>query len=175
MARTIRGTGGREALLERFRKVRLLCLDVDGTLTDGGIYYMDDGQQVRKFNSKDGMGLKQVMKAGIEVCWLTASNTASIVHRAKALGVPHILMGADDKLAGLKDLLVELNITLAEVAHMGDDSNDLPVLEAVGLALAPADAVLEVQKAAAHITTKVGGDGAVREICDLLVESRRLP
>lgn len=174
MAKTTRGKTGRRALLERFRKVKLLSLDVDGILTDGGIYYLDDGQQVRKFNSKDGMGLKQVIKEGIEVCWLTASDTASIVHRAKALGVPHILTNADDKLTALKALLSKLGLGLADVAHMGDDINDLPVLEAVGFPLTAADAVLEVQKVAAHITTKVGGDAAVREICDLLMESRRL-
>jgi 3-deoxy-D-manno-octulosonate 8-phosphate phosphatase (KDO 8-P phosphatase) len=163
----------RAQLLKRMGKIRLLSLDVDGILTDGGIYYLDDGQQVRKFNSKDGMGLKEVLKAGIDICWVTASNTASILHRARALGVPHILSDVEDKLEALKGLINGLGIELSEVAHMGDDINDLPVLKAVGLPITAADGVLEVRKVAVHITGKAGGDGAVREVCDLLVASRR--
>ena len=162
----------RTDLIERFRDIKLLSLDVDGILTDGGIYYLDDGQQMRKFNSKDGMGIKEVVKAGIGMCWVTASNTPSIRHRAEALGVPHILINVEDKLEAMAALLATLGITFSEVAHMGDDINDLPLLEAVGCPLTAADAMAVAKDASVFITERVGGDAAVREICDLLVASR---
>ena len=162
----------RNDLIERFRSIKLLSLDVDGILTDGGIYYLDDGQQVRKFNSKDGMGIKEVIKAGIGVCWVTASNTPSIRHRAEALGVPYILIDVEDKLQAVKDLAGRLGLDFSEIAHMGDDINDLELMQAVGCPLTAADATVEASAAALYITERVGGDAAVREICDLLVASR---
>lgn len=173
MARVHDGKLTRVKLIERFRSIKMLSLDVDGILTDGGIYYLDDGHQIRKFNSKDGMGIKQAIKAGIDMCWLTASNTESIRHRAQALGVPHIVTDAEDKLKALKTLIDGLGIDLSEVAHMGDDSNDLPVLNVVGCPLTAADAIQDVKDVALYITERRGGDAAVREICDLLVASRR--
>jgi 3-deoxy-D-manno-octulosonate 8-phosphate phosphatase (KDO 8-P phosphatase) len=163
----------RTDVINRFKDVKLLSLDVDGILTDGGIYYLDDGQQIRKFNSKDGMGIKEVVKAGITMCWVTASNAPSIRHRAEALGVPYILINVEDKLEAVGALLAELEIEFSEIAHMGDDINDLPLLEAVGCPLTAADAVVEAKDAAAYITERIGGDAAVREICDLLITSRQ--
>lgn len=163
----------RARLIERFRSIKLLSLDVDGILTDGGIYYQDDGHQFRKFNSKDGMGIKLVIGAGIHMCWITASKTDSILHRARALGVPHIVSDAEDKLTALKSLIAKLGLDLSEVAHMGDDCNDMPVLNAVGCPLTAADAIDEVKDIAHYITERRGGDAAVREICDLLMASRR--
>lgn len=162
----------RSALIERLARVRLLTLDVDGVLTDGGLYFGDDGRQWRKFNVKDGLGIKLAMTAGIEVALITASDTGAIHDRARMLGLRHVFVGVDDKLAAVRSIAGDLGIGLDAVAHMGDDLNDLPVLAAVGLPLTVADAVDAVIAAAAYVTERRGGEGAVREICYLLVATR---
>ena len=159
----------RAALVERLKGVKLLSLDVDGVLTDGGLYYTDDGQQLRKFNVKDGMGLQRVQAVGVEVAVISAAKAPAILRRGESLGLRHVLVDRDDKLAALLEVCGELGIDLADAAHMGDDLNDLAVLEAVGLPLSVADAVPETRAAAAYVTERRGGDGAVREICDLMV------
>lgn len=162
----------RQQLTDRLKDIRLLSLDVDGVLTDGGLYYTDDGHQMRKFNVKDGVGIKAVMAAGVQIAIITASTTDVISKRAADLGVTHVFPGVGDKLQTLQGLCGELAIDMNDVAHMGDDSNDLSVLEVVGLALTVADAVDEVLDIAHYITDKPGGRGAVREIADLVVASR---
>ena len=162
----------RSELLGRLKEVTLLSLDVDGVLTDGKLYYTDDGQHLRKFSVRDGVGVKRALAAGIEVAFVSAGTTPSIRHRGETLGVRHVFIGVQDKLATITDLGRKLGTDLVQVAHMGDDLNDLPLLEAVGCPLAVADAVPEVRDAALFVTEKVGGGGAVREICDLLVASR---
>lgn len=157
---------------KRLKGLRLLSLDVDGVLTDGGLYYADDGSQLRKFNVRDGMGMKQVMAAGVEIALITASNTDAILKRAEGLGVAHVRMGADDKVAALSDVCTKLGIDLADVAHMGDDLNDLPVLGAVGLGMTVADGRPEVLAVAEFISDRAGGDGAVRDICDRILKAK---
>ena len=131
-------------LLQRLGAIKLLSLDVDGVLTDGGLYYADDGSQMRKFNVKDGMGMKRARQAGVEVCIITASKTPAIHHRGEALGLKYVFIGREDKLAALQGVCDDLGIGFDQVAHVGDDLNDIPVLEAVGLALTVNDAVAEV-------------------------------
>ena len=162
----------RAALAGRLAGVNLLSCDVDGVLTDGGLYYDDEGRQLRKFAVKDGMGLQRVRAAGVEVALISAGTSASIRHRGEALGLRHVLLGVEDKLSALDGLCRELGLYLSDVAHVGDDLNDLPVFEAVGLPLAVADAVPEVLAAAAYVAERKGGEGAVREICDLLAAAR---
>lgn len=162
-----------EELLERLKSIEMLSLDVDGVLTDGGLYYTDDGHQMRKFNVKDGMGIVQVIKAGIEVCIISASKADVITKRASDLGIKHVFPGAEDKLLKLAELCGALSLDIAHVAHIGDDVNDLPVLKAVGLSVTVADAMAEVRDAADYVTVGKGGKGAVREICDLLLQARR--
>ena len=159
----------RAALLERLKGVKLLSLDVDGVLTDGGLYYTDAGQQLRKFNVKDGIGVQRVQADSVEVALISAAKAPAIRRRGESLGLGHVLVGCEDKLAALANICGELGIDLADAAHMGDDLNDLAVLEAVGLPLSVADAVPEARAAAAYVTSRRGGDGAVREICDLIV------
>ncbi len=160
-------------LLRRLGDVKLLSLDVDGVLTDGGLYFTDDGSQLRKFNVKDGEGIKRLLGAAVEVVIISAGQSQSILKRGESLGLEHVYIGVEDKLAALSDLCLELAIELAEVAHMGDDLNDLPVLEAVGLPLSVADAMPEVRERALYVTERGGGKGAVREICDLLLAARK--
>jgi len=162
----------RQQLTDRLKDIRMLSLDVDGVLTDGGLYYTDDGHQMRKFNVKDGVGIKAVMAAGVDIAIITASATDVISKRAADLGVTHVFPGVEDKMQTLQGLCGELGVDLQDVAHMGDDSNDLCVLEAVGLALTVSDAIDEVLDAADYVTDKPGGRGSVREICDLVVASR---
>jgi len=149
-------------------KIRLMSIDVDGVLTDGSIYYADDGNTFRKFNAKDGMGLVYLRKAGIKVTIISSGNGGAIEHRARRLGIEHVFTDVFDKVETLKVVTQGLGLSLNQVAHMGDDINDLPVFEVIGCAIAPADAVPEVLANADLVTGNPGGQGAVREICDIL-------
>lgn len=159
----------RHQLIGRLCAVRLLSLDVDGVLTDGGLYYTDDGHQFRKFNVKDGMGMQRVRQLGIEVAIVSAGPSPAIRHRGDSLGLRHVLSGVSNKLETVAGLCEDLGIDLVQAAHVGDDVNDVPLLEAVGCPLSVADGVPEARAAAVFVTERRGGDGAVREICDLLV------
>jgi 3-deoxy-D-manno-octulosonate 8-phosphate phosphatase (KDO 8-P phosphatase) len=156
-------------LRSRLSKVKLLALDVDGVLTDGGLYYTDSGEEFKKFNVKDGLGLKLLMQAGIDIAIITASTSTSVIHRAKKLGINYTFIGVENKLNVLENLCHKLNITLEEVAYMGDDLNDIPVLQAVGCPLTVADAMSINKSSVIYVTELAGGKGAVREICDWLL------
>ena len=153
-------------------RVKLLALDVDGILTDGGLYYTESGEVCKKFNVKDGKGIKLLMQSGVEVAIISANDSNATLHRAKKLGIVNCFTGVEDKLEVLETLCQKLNISLSQVAYMGDDLNDLPVLKAVGLPLTVADAIPENQATAAYVTKLSGGQGAVREVCNLLLNSR---
>jgi len=161
------------ALTKTFAQIKLLSLDLDGTLTDGGLYYLEDGNEARKYHVQDGFGIVAVLKAGIEVCLITMSDTPAIARRAEKLRIRHCHMGVHDKLPKLQAICAELGIGLHEVAHVADDVNDLTVLKAVGLPIAVANARPQVKAVAAYVTQARGGDGAVREICDLLLENKK--
>jgi 3-deoxy-D-manno-octulosonate 8-phosphate phosphatase (KDO 8-P phosphatase) len=160
------------ATRRKLATIRLLSLDLDGVLTDGGLYYTDAGDEMRKFDVKDGMGIKEALRRGVIVVIVTASTAPAIAHRGRQLGLEHVLLGVEDKLAAIQGLCRRLGLTLNDVAHLGDDINDLPLFAAVGLAVAVADAMPALRQAAAHVTARRGGQGAVREICDLLIETR---
>ena len=173
LTRMTRGRGPGEAeVLRRLSKVKLLCIDVDGVMTDGGLYYADDGRIQRKYNVKDGVGIKRAMQAGVEIAIVSAGASGSVPERAKSLGVKYAYTGVEDKLAVVGKLCETLNIDIGEAAHMGDDLNDVPLMQAVGCAITVADAHEEAWAAALIITEKKGGEGVVREICDLLVKAR---
>jgi 3-deoxy-D-manno-octulosonate 8-phosphate phosphatase (KDO 8-P phosphatase) len=160
-------------MTQRLAGIKLLSLDTDGVLTDGGIYFTDSGDELRKFNVKDGMGMKLAQSAGVALAIITASSTPSIGHRGNALGVDHIYLDAQDKLGTLVSLCDQMGIDLEQVAHVGDDVNDIPVLEVVGCPMSVNDAMAAAQDAAIYITEKNGGDGAVREICDMITAGKR--
>ena len=160
-----------QSVLEKLTKIKLLSLDVDGVLTDGGIYYDDNGNTFRKFNAQDGMGLVRLQKSGLEVMIISAGAPGAIEIRAQRLGIQHVYTDVSDKLSTLTTVAKTLNIEMQCIAHMGDDVNDLPLIEAVGVAIVPANAVPEIIDAADIVSTRKGGDGAVREICDTILDN----
>ena len=158
-------------LAQRARGIRLLVLDVDGVLTDGGLYVGTDGETIKRFHVHDGAGIKAVQQAGIQVAIVSARNSAAVTCRAAELKVAHVMQGETDKGDALKRLTQQLDVPHAAVAAMGDDLGDLPMLGAAGLAVAVANARPEVKDAADLVTHAAGGAGAVREVCDLLLDA----
>ena len=160
-------------VLDRARKVRLLCVDVDGVLTDAGMYYGPDGEVLKKFNTRDGMGLARVRDAGVAVAIISGEDSAIVHARAAKLKIDDVYCGAHNKRVAIDELCQRHGLELHEVAFIGDDLNDLPALECVGLACAVADAAEPVQAIAHYVTKRRGGDGAVRELCELLIAARQ--
>jgi 3-deoxy-D-manno-octulosonate 8-phosphate phosphatase (KDO 8-P phosphatase) len=159
-------------LLARARVVRMLSCDVDGVLTDGRIYYADDGSEMKAFSTLDGLGLKMLHDAGIVVAWITGSSAPAVTRRAKSLAVAHVVLGAENKLAPWERLRSELGMTAEECAHIGDDLPDLPLLMRCGLSATVPHAPEAVKRRAHYITRADGGCGAVREICELILGAR---
>lgn len=160
------------ANLARAKQIKLLLLDVDGVLTDGSIIYTPDGQEIKAFNTRDGLGLRLVQKAGIQVGLITARTSEVVKRRAENLGITMVFQGAGKKLDVFRRILAEQGLAPAQVAFVGDDWLDLPVLTLVGLAVAVADGAEEVRAVAHYVTELPGGRGAVREVCELLVEAQ---
>jgi 3-deoxy-D-manno-octulosonate 8-phosphate phosphatase (KDO 8-P phosphatase) len=161
-----------DAIATRARAIRLLTCDVDGVLTDGRIYYDDDGAELKAFSSLDGVGIKMLARAGITVAWLTGSNAPSVAHRARVLGVARVVQGTEDKLSPWEALRAELKLAPAECAHIGDDLPDLPVILRCGLGVAVPNGVADVRERAHYVTRHAGGSGAVREVCELILAAQ---
>jgi YrbI family 3-deoxy-D-manno-octulosonate 8-phosphate phosphatase len=159
-------------LAQRARKVRLLCVDVDGVLTDAGMYYGPDGEVLKKFNTRDGMGLARVRDVGVAVAIISGEDSAIVHARAAKLKIDDVFCDATNKRAAIDELCDRHKIELDEVAFIGDDLNDLSALECVGLACAVSDAAEPVKAIAHYVTQRRGGDGAVREVCELLIAAR---
>jgi len=162
-----------KALRERARRVRLLVLDVDGVLTDGRLYLSPGGEELKVFDVRDGSGLVAVRQAGIELAIISGRSAAAVDRRALELGIGHVQQGVRDKGAAFDALLGTLGIDAAASACVGDDTADLPMLGRAGFSIAVADAHAEVRAAVDWVTTRPGGRGAVREVCDLLLNGRR--
>ncbi|MFP4244048.1 MAG: 3-deoxy-manno-octulosonate-8-phosphatase KdsC [Ectothiorhodospira sp.] len=161
-----------ETLLQRARAVRLLILDVDGVLTDGRLFLGDDGQQYKAFHSRDGHGIRLLLDSGVQMGILTGRRSQVVEHRCRELGIPHIIQGRRDKREALDGLLEAAGVTAGEAAYMGDDILDLPVMRRVILGLAVADAHPLVREQAHHVTGLGGGQGAVREACELIMDAQ---
>lgn len=158
---------------EKAQKIKLLVLDVDGTMTDGGIYILEDGNQFKKFDAKDGLGIKLAIASGIEVGIISHSMVSEMVSaRANMLGMKYIYIGQESKLGVLDRWLKTLKLSYEEVAFIGDDVNDRDIMEKVGLTACPADAMNPIKNLADIILSKPGGKGAVREFIDRFVLSR---
>ncbi len=155
------------------RGIRLFATDVDGVLTDAGMYYSESGDEFKKFNTRDGMGIKLLQKAGIVTALITQENTKLVLRRARKLTIPEVHQGAYDKLSVLQDLVSRYGLTMEQVAYIGDDVNDLAALKAVGLSAAPADGASIVLKTVRYVCRKKGGEGAVRELADLILDAQQ--
>lgn len=157
---------------ERAAKIKLLILDIDGVLTDGLLYYGDQGEVMKAFHACDGLGIRLLLEHGVEIAIITGRTSKIVETRAKELGIPHVYQGCLNKLIALESLLATLKIDLSEVAFMGDDIIDLPILSRVGLAAAPKNAQVAIQDYV-HFTSRFkGGRGAVRELCDLILQAQ---
>lgn len=161
-------------LLARAARVRLACFDVDGTLTDGRLIYDAAGAESKAFHVLDGQGLRLLEDHGITVALVTARESAALLARARDLGLGHVHTGVKDKGDCLRRLCAELSLEPGQVAHMGDDLPDLPALALAGLAVAPANAHAWVAERVHWQTRARGGEGAVRELCDLILDAQGL-
>lgn len=159
-------------IFEKAQNIQLLICDVDGVFSDGRIYLGNDGEELKAFHTRDGYGIKCLMAAGIEIAVITGRQSNIVETRMKALGIKHIYQGQDDKQRAYHALRQSLNIHSAQIAYIGDDLIDWPVMAQVGLSICVADGHPLLRKRADWNTQTKGGFGAVREICDLLLEAR---
>ncbi len=160
------------ACLPKAKEVKLLLLDVDGILTDGTIIYTHEGNEIKAFHTRDGLGIRLLQEAGVEVGLITARESEAVTRRAQDLRMKHVFQKTRNKLAVYEQLTKELGLQALEVGYMGDDWLDLPLLTRVGFSATVADAVPEVKKIVHYTTKRKGGRGAVREVCDLILEAK---
>jgi 3-deoxy-D-manno-octulosonate 8-phosphate phosphatase (KDO 8-P phosphatase) len=151
--------------------IRLLLLDVDGVLTDGRIIYDNNGIESKAFNVRDGHGLKMLQRAGVRVGIITGRESAIVAHRAQELGIEFVYQGAKNKLLPYEQILAQTGCSDDEVAYVGDDLVDLPILRRVGCSFTVADGSADIKPYVDYVTVNGGGCGAVREICDMLLRS----
>jgi len=157
----------------RASRIRLLVLDVDGVLTDGGLVYSASGEETKRFHVHDGFALVAALRAGLQIAVLSGRASAAVTRRMAELGVAEVHQGVADKVTALDSLRERLRLGAREVAMMGDDLPDLPAMSRAGMALAPANAVTEIKRMAHWIARRRGGDGAVREAVEMLLKARR--
>lgn len=161
-----------EAVLARAQRVKLVVFDVDGVLTDGSLFFDNDGVEYKAFNSRDGHGIKMLQASGVQAAIITGRTSNVVLHRAKNLGIVHIRQGAEDKRVAYEALLAELKLTHEQVASIGDDIVDLPILRCCGLAVTVPEAPPEVHGRVHHVTRQAGGRGAARELCELIMRAQ---
>lgn len=159
-------------LLERGKLIRLAVFDVDGVLTDGRLYFLEDGSEFKAFNTLDGQGIKMLMASDVTTAIISGRTTPVVERRAINLGIPHLFQGREDKLVVLDELIAQLGLSYEQVAYLGDDLPDLPVIRRVGLGMAVANAASFVREHAHGITLARGGEGAAREFCELILRAQ---
>ena len=162
-------------VLKRAAPVRLAIFDVDGVLTDGKLFFTDDGREIKAFHAHDGLGLKRLQSAGVTVAIITTRESPIVSHRMAELGVDHVYQGQKDKLAVFSSLCAALKMESEVVAYTGDDLPDLPLIQRVGLGIAVANAHPAIREAAHWVTRIPGGEGAAREVSDLILSAREVP
>ncbi len=150
-------------------KIKLFILDVDGVLTDGKLYFADNGMEIKSFNIKDGLGLKLLLKQGIEIAVISGRKSPAVQKRMDELGIKHVYLGKNDKIKIFNYLKKKLRLKNENIAAIGDDLPDLPIMQQVGFSIAVKDAVAKVRTLADYVTKAKGGQGAVREACELLI------
>lgn len=156
----------------RAAKIRLVIFDVDGVLTDGKLFFDEQGREYKSFHSRDGLGINLLRKTGVEVAVISGRESRSVAQRMKNLGIERVFQGQQNKLAAFESLCRELNLSPEEIAHVGDDLLDLPIMSRVGLSIAVADAHSSILRYAHWRTLNPGGAGAAREVCDLIMEAQ---
>lgn len=161
-----------EALLAKARRIRLVALDVDGIMSDGRLYFSATGDELKAFNILDGLGLKQLMAAGITVAVITGRRSPLTEKRMRDLGIPHLMQGREDKKIALQELVSTMAISAEAIAYMGDDLPDLPAIRFAGLGITVPGGYWLVRQHADYCTRAHGGEGAVREACDLLLTAQ---
>ncbi len=159
-------------ILEKAKKLKLLILDVDGVLTDGKLFFDNQGNEYKSFHAQDGHGIKLLRQTGVEVAIISGRKSIVVELRMKSLGINHVYQGYEDKRSAFAELINQLGLTPAQVAHVGDDLLDLPIMSRVGLSIAVNDATSTVKQHADWCTTRGGGQGAVREVCDLIMQAQ---
>ncbi|MFM8332167.1 MAG: KdsC family phosphatase [Candidatus Methylumidiphilus sp.] len=160
------------AIMARARRIRLVLTDCDGVLTDGGVYYSDHGEVMKRFNIRDGMGVERLRLAGIETGIVTGELSPSVAKRAEKLKITECHLGAKDKDATVRAVLARLGLAAEQVAYLGDDVNDLPAFALVGLTACPADAFCAVRQAAHLVLDSRGGQGAFRELAEIILRAQ---
>ncbi len=153
-------------------QIRLFATDVDGVLTDAGMYYAESGDEWKKFNTRDGMGIKLLQKAGIITAIVTQERTKLMARRAEKLTIPELHQGVMDKLTVIREMAARHGLSLEQVAYIGDDVNDLEALKAVGFSASPADGLPDIVAAVDYVCQKKGGEGAVREIIEMILAAQ---
>lgn len=164
----------KKTILKRLRKIRLFCMDVDGVLTDGGMYYGEDGNEWKKFSTRDGMGIALIRIAGIPAGIITSEKTKIVQMRADKLKIKNLFQGVKDKREVLDTLRKKYSLRWDQIAYIGDDVNDLEVMELVGFAAVPSNGTRWNKRTAHYIAKTKGGEGCVREICDMILEAKKL-
>lgn len=159
-------------LTSRAKLIRLMAFDVDGIMTDGGLYFSDSGEEFKRFNSQDGHGLKMLRASGVEIALITGRTSRCVTARARNLGIEHVYQGAENKLEAMVDLLNKLKLPRDAAAYMGDDVVDLTVMRHVGMAVTVPDAPPQVRERSHYITQRNGGYGAVREACEMIMSAQ---
>jgi 3-deoxy-D-manno-octulosonate 8-phosphate phosphatase (KDO 8-P phosphatase) len=159
-------------IMARAARIKLLIFDVDGVLTDGGLFMDREGHEYKIFHSRDGHGMKMLQQSGVEVAIITGRSSPVVEHRMAGLGIRHVYQGQNDKRIAFERLLEKLSLTPDEVAYVGDDVVDLPVMRRVGLAVAVQDAHPLTRQHAHWQTPSGGGRGAARDICELIMEAQ---
>ena len=171
LVQTLYGTVSKE-IVEIAKEIKLLICDVDGVFSDGLIYMGNNGEELKTFHTRDGHGVKSLMSAGVEIAIITGRQSTIVENRMKALGISLIYQGQNDKIKAYQDICSKINVDPKNTAYIGDDLIDWPVMEKVALKVCVADGHPLLVKRANYVTTIKGGYGAVREVCDLILQAR---
>ncbi len=160
---------------EKLKEIKILVMDVDGTLTDGAMYYSANGEELKRFSTRDGMGITLLSRGNIETAIITSENSAIVSSRADKLKIAHVYLGSRDKTKTIKELAEKLNLSLQNIAYIGDDINDEHVMKICGFSACPSDAVEIIRKTASYICKAKGGNGAVREFSEIILKAQGKP
>jgi 3-deoxy-D-manno-octulosonate 8-phosphate phosphatase (KDO 8-P phosphatase) len=162
----------KEQVLEKAKQLKILILDVDGVLTDGRLFFDNEGKEYKCFHARDGHGMKLLQQTGVQIAVISGRQSNSVALRMKNLGIEHVFQGHENKRAAFAELMANTGVTKKQCAFIGDDLLDLPIMLKVGLAIAVQDANFAVKERADWCTNLPGGQGAVREVCDLIMQAQ---